>query len=83
MREKILKFIGRSGGSFDLLADVIEGYSPGNKIKDVYIKVGLMRNISAASVEKRVACAVGEISAYTPKAYVARVKERIMFDQGE
>lgn len=89
MRERIKKALGECtarGRGFEYLVDAIEMYDDGATLKDIYSKIADKYGVGVNSVEKSVARVVSESfveSSFTPKAFIARIKERIMFELGE
>lgn len=93
MREKTVKLLreyikSADGYGFDCLVDAVEMYSAEKTLKSVYAEIALSRCKSVCAVEKAVAVAVAVSEAETdtpetPKAFIARVKERILFENKE
>lgn len=91
MREKTVKLLreyikSADGYGFDCLVDAVEMYSAEKTLKSVYAEIALSRCKSVCAVEKAVAVAVSEAETETPetpKAFIARVKERILFGNKE
>lgn len=90
MREKTVtllrRYIKRSSVGFDCLVDAVEMYSADRTLKSVYAEIALSRCKSVCAVEKAVAAAVSEAETdvpETPKAFIARVKESILFENKE
>lgn len=80
------QYIKRSSVGFDCLVDAVEMYSADRTLKSVYAEIALSRCKSVCAVEKAVAAAVSEAETdvpETPKAFIARVKERILFENKE
>lgn len=65
------------------LSRAIELYSPERTLKSVYFTIAEETGASYFAVEKSVALAVGQIDDVTPKAYIAREKERLTFSYRE
>ena len=89
MREKTVKLLReyiKSADGYDCLVDAVEMYSAEKTLKSVYAEIALSRCKSVCAVEKAVAVAVSEAETdtpETPKAFIARVKERILFENKE
>lgn len=89
MRDDIVKLLDgriKYGKGFEYLIDAIELYRSGDTLKSIYAVIADKRNTSIAAVEKNIALAVESCDGdgpITPKAFIARAKERIMFDFGE
>ncbi|MCM1367424.1 MAG: sporulation initiation factor Spo0A C-terminal domain-containing protein [Roseburia sp.] len=84
--KKLLKEAGIRGGGTEYIADAVILYKDGMTLKDIYAAIAKNRGVRTAAVEKSVARAVGETvsdAPCTPKAFIARIKERIMFELGE
>ena len=87
MREKTVKLLreyikSADGYGFDCLVDAVEMYSAEKTLKSVYAEIALSRCKSVCAVEKAVAEAETD-TPETPKAFIARVKERILFENKE
>lgn len=89
MRDEVIKLLMQSGvrgNGLDNLADAVLLYDDDTTLKDIYAKIAESRGSKASTVEKSVAHAVGETvsdTPCTPKAFIARIKERILFELGE
>ncbi len=91
MREEInnilLEHGLRRGNGFECLADAVERYGDQTlSLKRIYAEIADRRGMSFSAVEKAVSSCVNS-SEYdmqiTPKAFIAQIKERIMFEIDE
>ena len=90
MRDRICTELNKylkCGKAFDYLLDAVELYNTnGDTLKRVYAEVAARRNVKASAVERCISLAVSDTAVdrkITAKAFIAGIKERIMFDIDE
>lgn len=86
MRDNVIKMLKDKGISenkgFDYLIEAVLLYDGQKALKDIYRYIADMYGTTRGAVEKNVALCVGSTvfdTKVTPKAFIAEVKERIMF----
>lgn len=74
------------GAGYAYLCDAVELYQTGDSVEQVYREIALRHCKTPSAVAKAVSLCVGSADSDTdikPKALIARVKERILFEFDE
>lgn len=91
MRDKTKKVLGRyikNGKAFEYIVDAVELYnSDGDSLKRIYKIIAEKYSVKPAAVDRSIALAVSgseaDFEEITPKEFIARIKEQILFEFDE